>query len=477
MKSWPADLRGIRFYLVGIKGTGMAAFAELLLSRGALVSGSDVADTFYTDTILAELQIPVAQGFAVVNLPDAADLVIHSAAYDPSSHPELVEATRRGWPVMVYTEALGAFSAGLDSSGVAGVHGKTTTTALCGTLTDALSLPGSVLVGSAVSNFGGRSTLVRGSEFFIAETCEYRRHFLHFHPRRIILTSVEMDHQDYFRDLDDIDSAFVEYAARLPEDGRLIHCADEAGAVRVAGKVARARPDVRLVPYGVAATGAFRIEASRQGDECQHFRLAGFDHDWVLRVPGRHNILNAAAALALVLAIHEDRGGRPDAASLSALARGLEGFHGSKRRSEILGDRDGVLYMDDYAHHPTAIRTTLEGLRAFYPKRRIVVDFMSHTYSRTAALLDEFASSFGAADVVVLHEIYPSAREKYDGTVTGRQLANLAANHHPAVRYFDKFAEAEPWLRGFLKPGDLFITMGAGDNWKLGKSLYQEALP
>ena len=233
----------------------------------------------------------------------------------------------------------------------------------------------------------------------------------------------------------------------------------------------------RSVPYGFAASGAFQILSATAGDECQNFRLAGFGQVWVLQVPGRHNVLNACAALALIIGIHQDRYGELDGAKLARLAAGLAGFRGSKRRSEILGERGAVLYMDDYAHHPTAIQSTLEGFRAFYPKRRIIVDFMSHTYSRTAALLDEFAASFSAADVVILHDIYASAREKYDGTVSGQDLFRKAAALHPEVHFFPKPADAQPWLTENLRAGDLFVTMGAGDNWKLGRELFDLACP
>lgn len=457
----------------------MTAFAELLVGRGAAVRGSDVAEVFYTDEILKGLGIPVCQGFDPGNLAGPIDFVVHSAAYDRGGHPELLAAAARGLPILEYTEALGAFSATLDSSGVAGTHGKTSTTAMAGTLVKSLGLPGSVLVGSGVANFNGRSTHVGGREFFVAETCEYRRHFLRFRPRRIILTSAEMDHQDYFADIEDLYAAFVEYACLLPEGGRLIHCADDPGAVEVARRAAARRPDLRLQPYGFSAEGPWRIVESAVGSERQFFSLQGIAEQgtpvrFALGVPGRHNLLNASAALALLHGIIQDRSGavRPD--TVRALAQGLAQFRGSKRRSEILGEAGGVLFMDDYAHHPTAIRTTLEGYRAFFPQRRLVVDFMSHTYTRTAALLDEFAASFGAADEVVLHDIYASARERYDGSVTGKDLFEKTRALHGNVRFFSQPSDAAGYLGRSLQPGDLFVTMGAGNNWTLGRSLYDE---
>jgi UDP-N-acetylmuramate--alanine ligase len=473
--SLPSDLKGFRIHLVGAKGTGVCALAELLVSAGAVLTGSDVADTFYTDAVLAAIGVPV-HPFSAGNVDAGVQLVIHSAAYKKDVNPDLIRAMELGIPMMSYPEALGAFSASRDSSGISGVHGKTTTTALAGTLARALSLPAAVLAGSAVGSFGGRSTLTLGDELFIAETCEYRRHFLSFKPRRIVLTSVEPDHQDYYPDYNAISAAFVEYLSSLPQGGLVIYCADDAGAVDAWSRASRGRPDLRGMPYGFSAPGAFRIEGYRVEDERGVFTLAGYDRQWSVRIPGKHLALDAAAAIALCASIVADREGSRilSAKELEALAAALDGFSGSKRRSEILGEARGVLFMDDYAHHPTAIRMTLAGLREFYPRRRLIVDFMSHTASRTRALLDGFASSFGAADLCLFHKIYPSAREAPDPLMTGMVLYEHAVAEGCTAVYFDDPLEAAPYLRGALRTGDLFVTMGAGDNWRLGAVLYEE---
>jgi UDP-N-acetylmuramate--alanine ligase len=471
---------GGKVYLVGIKGTGMSALAELLHRDGVEVSGSDCADKFYTDAILDSLGILYYETFEAGHVPPDAEAVIYSAAYSPEGNPELAEGLRRGLPLLKYPDALGAYSAGFDSSGIAGVHGKTTTTALAGVLARAAGLPASVLAGSAVGAFGGRSTLALGNSspytgrrFLIAETCEYRRHFLAFHPRRIVLTSVESDHQDFFPDYESIRDAFVDYIRLLPDGGMLIYCADDAGACEAAAL--GGKPGVLSVPYGFSAGGDFRIESMETKNERSLVKIACFPEPFSLRVPGRHTAQNAAAALALVSALLAGCTGDSLAAvkKFPNLREGLENFTGSKRRSEILGESGGVLFMDDYGHHPTAIRRTLEGLAEFYPNRRIVASFMSHTYTRTAALLEEFAASFGAAAIVVLHKIYASAREQYSGGVTGRSLYEAMQKKRDGVYYVDEPLEAVPLLQKILRSGDLFITMGAGDNWKLGRALYE----
>jgi UDP-N-acetylmuramate--alanine ligase len=476
----PASLNGLRVHLVGAKGTGMTALAELLAAAGARLTGSDVPDEFYTDKILASIGVPVSAGFDASRV-GGADLVVHSAAYSRESNPELAAAIAAGIPVLNYPEALGELSGRFDSSGIAGVHGKTTTTAMAGSVAAALGLPATVLAGSAVASFGGRSTLRLGDRFFIAETCEYRRHFLSFRPRRVVLTSVEPDHQDYYPAYGDILSAFVEYLRLLPPEGELIYCADDAGAVEAAAAIRSERPGLVLTPYGEAAEGAFRLVSYEAREGSALFRLEGFERPFELRVPGRHLALDATAALALAFSLRRaylgaagEGGGREAAADAAAGA--LAAFAGSKRRSEILGEAGGVLFMDDYGHHPTAIRETIRGLKDFWPSRRLVVDFMSHTYSRTKALFGDFAACLDEADAVVTHRIYASAREAPDPAVSGAALFEAVRARRESLgagptRYYESPMDALGELERELRPGDLFLTMGAGDNWKLGEAL------
>jgi UDP-N-acetylmuramate--alanine ligase len=459
-----------KVYCVGIKGTGMSALAELFHESGYDISGSDTGDVFYTDAILRALGIPYFESFAPDHVPGDADLVVYSAAYSRENNSEIAEAEKRGLPVIKYPDALGAYSSIFDSSGIAGVHGKTTTAAIAGTLMRAAGLPARILAGSAVHGFGDRSTLSLGDKYFVAETCEYRRHFLAFRPKRIIVTSVESDHQDYYPSYESILSAFVEYAKLLPSGGELIYCADDPGARAVAASVNKGI--VKLIPYGLDASGDFKIASLQTGEERTLLRLAGFPGELCLRLPGRHIALDAVAALALTDSLVKAEFGGWTEEQRESLRIALEGFRGSRRRQEILGEAAGVLFMDDYGHHPTAIKTTLAGLREFYPRRRIVLSFMSHTYTRTAALLDEFAASMGDADLVVLHKIYGSAREAYRGGVSGKTLFEKTASIRGAVQYVEEPLEALDLLRQTLKPGDLFLTMGAGDNWKLGAALY-----
>ena len=467
----PKSLGGFRVHMVGIKGTGMAALAEILSARGARVTGSDTRETFYTDAVLRRLSIPFKEGFDAANLPADTQLLIHSAAYRKEDNPELSAAASQGIPMVVYPQALGQLSLLSDSSGVSGVHGKSTTTAMCGVILQAWHAPATVLVGAEVPAFGDRSTLMAGDRYFVAETCEYRRHFLNFHPSQILITSIEPDHLDYFKDMDDIQKAFEEYGHLLSKGGRLVYCADDPGASNTVSRILSQRKDVKAVAYGRTAQGPFQVVQESSGDGLTGFALAGWRQRFTLRIPGSHSILNAAGALALCSLIWEKEHGGSADMDLASAALALSAFNGSRRRSEIVGGAAGILFMDDYGHHPTAVNATLQGLRAFYPRRRLVVDFMSHTYSRTLALLHEFGTCFSSADVVILHRIYASARETNTGGVTGRDLFNEVSLHHRNVRYFEEPREALPFLQSELRSGDLFITMGAGDNWKIGREL------
>lgn len=469
MNSIFADMQNKHIHLVGIKGTGVCALAELLLSAGAILEGSDTSEKFYTDAILKELGIPYCEDFSQVQLHPECALLIHSAAYTAETNPVLQEAQRRGIPVIKYSEALGAFSREHVSAAVAGVHGKTTTTALAGSVVKALGLAARVLVGSQVADFDNRCTLSLGDRYFIAETCEYRHHFMSFRPQVILITSVESDHQDYFPTYESIRDAFVDFALLLPAGGGLVYCADDEGAVEVATAVQAKRRDISLIPYGFKASGPWQILWAREGDGENEFALSDGE-ELKLRLPGRHTVLDAVGALALIHRLIGKKTGFSQAEAIS-IKKALLEFKGSKRRSEIVGMAGDVLIMDDYGHHPRAIASTLAGYRRFYKGRRIVLSFMSHTYTRTAALLEEFAHCFKDADLLILHKIYASAREKPPEGFDGKSLFEAVQRQHPQVYYYEEVADALPFLREELRDGDLFVTMGAGDNWHLGLSV------
>lgn len=489
IKSLPEKLSGVHIHFVGIKGTGMAALVEILYHNGAIITGSDVEERFYTDEIIEKLGLK-ALPFSKENITDEIDYVIYSSAYKLDKNPDLIEAVNKNIPCLLYTEALGSYSSRAYSCGICGVHGKTSTTGLTGTILKYLDLPSQILAGSIINSFGNTCTYTSknlSSEMknncFIAETCEYQRHFMSFCPQKIILTSVEPDHQDYYPTYEDIRSAFVDYINKLPKNGDLIYCADDKGAVDTVNIVKNLRADINYLPYGINATGDYKLSFRKVENDTQSFTIDLLG-ELKLKVPGEHEVRDAAAAVALVCQLLKTYNKNP-CDYVSQIKEGLLAFSGGKRRSEIIGKittdtGNSVIVIDDYGHHPTAIKTTLDGYRKFYKNRKIIVDFMSHTYSRTQALLSEFANSFSSADTVILHKIYASARENInDFNINGKTLFEETKKNHCDVQYYEEILDAKDFLISQLeekindkyKDGYLFVTMGAGDNWKLGKEI------
>lgn len=469
----PSDLNGFKIHMVGIKGTGMTALTQLLSSRGAIITGSDVSDVFYTDEILKKLSIEVTL-FDEANIKDDISLVIYSAAYSFDSNIELKETLKKNIAHLSYPEALGEFSYHSYSCGVCGVHGKTTTTGMVGTILKELGLSASTLAGSSITTFGSSCVMLGGDKYFVAETCEYNRHFLNFCPKEIILTSVEEDHQDCYPTYEDILTAFLTYIDSLPEMGKVFYCEDDKGAREAVRLSFSTRPDLRFIAYGENAIGDYCLKIIGIKDEKLHFSLSGFAGEFSLPIPGKYNALNATAAIALSLSLLQKEKGEVTIEDLGVIRRAISKYTGAKRRFELIGKAKGILFLDDYAHHPTAIKALLKGLREFYPSRRIIADFMPHTYSRTQALLDEFASSFKDADILILHKIYASAREVYKGGVTGEILFEKVKKNKKAVYFFSEVLDAKDFVMQTLKEGDLFVTIGAGDNWQLGKKVLSE---
>ena len=486
----PSNLKGVHFHFVGIKGTGMVALVELLVAKGAVISGSDVSERFYTDQVLEKLGI-AAKEFSKSNIDSSVDYVVYSSAYNFNTNPDLIAAKENNIPCLLYSEALGAYSGTAFSAGICGVHGKTTTTGLTGTILKNLPINCQTLAGSIISSFGNSCTVtsncsnsIAGKNYFVAETCEYQRHFMSFHPQKIILTSVESDHEDFYPTYNDILNAFVDYVCLLPPGGSLIYCADDKGAVECKEIVESKRSDIQFIPYGFTAEGDFKINSNNVTSGKNYFNI-NFLGDACLKVPGQHLVRNAAAATALSVEFLKDAGRNPSDYK-ETIKAALYEFAGGKRRSEIikelkLPNQKNFVLVDDYGHHPTAVNTTLAGYREFYSDYIIITDFMSHTYSRTQALLSEFAQCFGSSDYVILNKIYSSARENIaDFNITGRTLFEEASKYNKNIYYREEFDEAADkafeLVQSLLAENKniLFVTMGAGDNWKVGRKLAEK---
>ena len=443
--------RGPSFHLVGIGGAGMSAIARLLLELGHPVSGSDLRDS-PTLRELAARGARVYLGHSPEQVPEGGIVIVTSAA--PPDNPEVLEARRRGLPVWSRAEALRRLCLGRRCLAVAGIHGKTTTTALLTVLLRASGEDPSFIIGGEVPELGGNGHAGSGRHI-VLEADEYDRTFLALEPAVAVVTNVEWEHVDCYPDPAAIREAFAAFLARVPADGAVFLCQDDPGARELP------RPAVPTFTYGLAPEADWRAEEVELGQAETTFTLShagrrlGRFH---LRIPGEHNVRNALAALAVAAW---------EGADLERAGEVLATFSGVRRRFQEVGTAGGVTVVDDYAHHPSEIRSTLAAARQRFPKRRLAVVFQPHTYSRTRAFARDMAAALSLADLVLVTEVY-AARESDPGDVSGREIA---ARLPPPAGYAATLEEALPWLEEHLRPGDVVLTLGAGDITTLGPRL------
>ena len=431
----------------------MSALAQISAQiEDATISGSDVEECFFTDSVLERAHIPVLS-FSPKNVENA-DLVVASAAYT-NLHPEISRAIELNIPVLTYPQYLGRLLSKKRGISVSGTHGKTSTTAMIGLVMLQAGLDPSIVVGSDVPSIGGNAHSGKG-QFFLAESCEYRRHFLNYSPEHLVITNIDFDHPDYFKDLDDVISAFAELAKKVPAQGHIYVWEEDPNRKSLIS-------EAPFTTFGLSETADVRATEILFQDERSSMKImikGEYVGDLTLHVAGRHNIINALATIALC---HEI--GIP----IQVILFNLSLFNGTKRRFEHIGsNKNGALIVDDYAHHPTEIRTTLEGARLSFPHRRIRAIFQPHTFSRTEKLLQEFSQSFQGADEVVVADIFASAREQEHHTVSSLTLAELIVEQGVKARYIGTLEDIGTYLTKTLGPDDLVITLGAGDIYKVG---------
>ena len=444
--------RKLPIHLVGIGGVSMSALAQMLLHLGVPVSGSDRDETDVTRH-LTELGATVYQGHRGEQLGQAALVIRTSAIKD--DNPEIQAARERGIPVWERAQAWGMLmTAYRQVVCVSGTHGKTTTTSMMGCIALAASADPTIMVGSFLPAIGG--TLRIGSkDLFIAESCEYCNSFLNFPPTVAMVLNVEEDHLDFFSGLPEIVSSFRAFCLKTPQDGGVVVAnGDDAGARMVIENLPR-----RVITFGKDNSCDVYSQNLVRHNGCYCFDVYHQKQKLVsisLQVPGLHNVANALACCAASLAL-----GFPP----SAIAEGLSQFTGSARRFQRKGTLNGALVVDDYAHHPSEMAATLRAARQM-DFQRIVCVFQPHTYSRTKALYGDFLHSLSLADKVILADIY-AAREKDNLGVSSEQMAREI----PDAEYYPSFSLIENRLRQLAQPGDLILTMGAGDIVKVGEEL------
>lgn len=448
------DKRPVHF--MGVAGAGMAALAELFVRRSIAVTGCDSAPTEEVLADLARIGIEISIGHSPTHIEGARALVVTSAV--PKDHPELSAAEAAGIPVIRRAEALGAAVSDGKTIGVAGTHGKTTTTVMTTMALDGAGLDPTGIVGGRVANWSGNLSL-GGNEYYVVEADEYDRSFLALTPTIAVVTSVEADHLDIYEDIDDINRTFAKFVAPAKA---IVLCADDTGANALS-----LPSSAEIFRYGIDSPDARLIATDVELDATSSTFNVVFDGEMLgkveLKVPGRYNIRNALAAICTGLFLGGD---------FKKLAAGLATFHGVERRFQTIGEVDDVIIIDDYAHHPTELTATLEAAIEGFPERRIVAAFQPHLYSRTKDFAHDFAVSLALADSIFIADIYP-AREKPIKGVTSQMIADEIAGIGAGgqLEWVGPREEVADQLMKHVKPGDLVLTIGAGDITKSSKEL------
>lgn len=447
----------IHVHFIGIGGISMSGLAEILLDEGFTISGSDSRESDLTKHLEAR-GIQIFYGQKASNIIPGIDLVVYTAAIH-EDNPEFAEAKSKNLPMLSRAELLGQIMDNYENSiAVAGTHGKTTTTSMISQILLEAKTDPTITVGGILDAING-NLRVGNSEVFISEACEYTNSFLNFRPKYSIILNIEAEHLDFFKDINDIRASFRKYSANTLANGATII----NGEIDNYEEIVDGLPQ-QIITYGLNSTYDYYAENITYDEKaCAIFSAMHNGTkimDVHLNVPGKHNVSNSLAAIALCQAMN---------IPTEAIISGLSKFGGANRRFQYKGEIDGVTIIDDYAHHPTEIRATLTAA-ANYPHKRLVLVFQPHTYSRTKAFLNDFADVLSMADVVVLADIY-AAREQNTYGISSKDILNLLKEKGTDAYYFPTFDEIEKFLLKNCINGDLLITMGAGNVVEIGENL------
>lgn len=453
------------YYLIGIKGVGMAALAVYLRQAGHEVTGSDNGH-YPTDEILNLTGIKSYDNFDEKNIKgEKPDLVVVSAAYG-FDNIEVKTAKKKHLNMVYYSEALGQITSDKKVIAVAGIHGKTTTTALISFMMEKADLSPSFIIGAVeVPDLKMNAHFGEG-EYFVLEADEYRKSpenkeskFLDLNPEIAIISSIELDHPDIFHSIEDMYNTFYRFACRIPRSGSIVLCLDYPKAKKLQNSLV----DRNFETYGFEKGAKWEIVDFDENDKttfslnCAGEKYGPFE----IKIPGRHNVLNATAAIIVGIKIGID---------IELIKKYIKQFNGVQRRFEKLLEQKEITIIDDYAHHPTAVAKTLQTVREKYPASQIWCIFQPHTFSRTGALLKEFGQAFKDADRIIITETFASAREE-DGKITSEDLVNEIKKNHTSVRLVNNFDEIKKLLNEKVTQPAVIITMGAGDIYTLSKDL------
>lgn len=454
-------------HFIGVGGVGMSGIARVAHDQGMQVSGSDIKESRYTKQ-LREAGITVFIGQKAENIPEGDPVVVISTAI-LENNPELIEARRRGLEIWHRAQMLAHLGVGLDTLAVAGTHGKTTTSSMLASALDALGADPTFLIGGIVRAYGTNAHSGTG-DHYVVEADESDKSFTYLSPKAVLVTNIEADHLDHYKDLDEIYDKFHDFMGLVPEDGVIVACGEEPHVVEIARSEGR-----RMYTYGFNEGCDVRItsyEPHGIGSRYTAVMPDGTQVDGTIKQnPGRHNVLNATGVIALLWALGFDA---------AKVAQALSGFAGVRRRFDLVGEVGGVTVVDDYAHHPTEIAATISAAAGLGYKR-VHVLFQPHRYSRaplfTQVLHDEFGAAFDKADSVTFMDVYPAGEAPVPG-VSGKTFLNVVLEHkgHPQADFVAHRVDVVPHLMGKLQPGDLVITMGAGDVTAMGPQIIDALL-
>ena len=443
-------------HFVGIGGIGMSGIAELLLNLGYKVSGSDLQTSEITER-LKDLGGIIFAGHGADQI-SGADVVVTSSAVG-RENPEVLAAGRISIPVIPRAEMLAELMRLKYSVAIAGAHGKTTTTSMVASVLAQGGLDPTVVIGGKLKSIGSNAVLGKG-DFIVAEADESDGSFLKFSPAIAVVTNIDREHLDYYQDLETIKAVFLDFIDRIPFYGLAILCLDNESIQDLIPKIKK-----RYITYGMSSQADFQIrdvEFEKRRSCFSVYRQGQKLGRFILNLPGIHNVYNATASIATGVELD---------VPLDAIESALQTLEGVQRRLEIKGEMNGITVVDDYGHHPTEIKTTLHAIEECWPDNRKVIVFQPHRYTRTQALFDDFTRSFYQSDVLLVLPIYAAGEQKIEG-VTGRKLCeDIKAHGHKEVIYSEGQEDAVTYLKKNLKPGDVLLTLGAGDVWKVGMDI------
>lgn len=461
IQTQPVFGRTKHIHMVGIGGIGMSGMAEILIQRGYKVTGSDGASNETTDR-LKELGATIYQGHAPENI-EGADVVVYTSAVKATENEETKAALENRIPTIKRAEMLAELMKMKFGIGVAGTHGKTTTTTMIGHVTQDGNYDPTIMVGGKVHSFDKTNAVVGKGDVIVVEADEFDRTFLRLTPSIAIITNIEAEHLDIYDDLEDVKGAFIDYANKVPFYGAVIVCLDDPNVRSILPDLER-----RIISYGLSPQAQVRAVDIQMNQFTSTFTVMNDDQKLgviTLKAPGDHNVKNALAAVATGIELNID---------FKLIKKGLERYQGVFRRFQKKVEEQGVMVIDDYAHHPTEVAATLNAARKGWPDRRIVAVFQPHLYSRTQDLYKEFGLSFSDAEVLLITDVYPSREKPIEG-VTGKLISDTAEQYgHKNVIYVEDKADVTETLKEISKAGDIIITMGAGDIYKYGEEFAKE---